>query len=390
MADTSILNADALLASARSATGLESLGEDTWRDGLVRLIDALKSEGRLNDIGVQVAAGEILLYLTNRLGIVDWHARHPELVRADVVPPIFIVGQGRTGTTILHDVLAQDPANRVPLTWEVDKPLPPPETATYDTDPRIDESQQQLDMTELVIPGFKSMHPIGALHAQECVRMTAGDFRSMIFPTQYSIPSYAKWLLYEADMAPAYRWHRKYLQVLQSRHNGARWVLKSPGHVWCLPDLLAEYPNALLVQTHRDPLRIIASLASLISTLRLLATDETSIAEGGQEFAEYLMEGLDRSVAARESGAVPAQRVIDVHFRDFLADPLTTVRGIYERLGLELTPDAEARMRAFIAANPQGKHGLHHYDFADTGLDAGYWRERARRYQQYFDVASEK
>ncbi len=102
------------------------------------------------------------------------------------------------------------------------------------------------------------------------------------------------------------------------------------------------------------------------------------------------MEGLDRSVAARESGAVPAERVIDVHFRDFLADPLTTVRGIYERLGLELTPDAEARMRAFIAANPQGKHGLHHYDFADTGLDAGYWRERSRRYQQYFDVASEK
>jgi hypothetical protein len=390
MADTSILDADALLASARSATGLESLGEDTWRDGLVRLIDALKSEARLNDIGVQVAMGDVLLYLTNRLGIVDWHARHPGLAGDDVVPPIFIVGQGRTGTTILHDVLAQDPANRVPLTWEVDKPLPPPETATYDTDPRIDESQQQLDMTELVIPGFKSMHPIGARHAQECVRMTAGDFRSMIFPTQYTVPSYAKWLLYEADMAPAYRWHRKYLQVLQSRHHGARWVLKSPGHVWCLPDLLAEYPNALLVQTHRDPLRIIASLASLISTLRLLATDETSIAEGGQEFAEYLMEGLDRSVAARESGAVPAERVIDVHFRDFLADPLTTVRGIYERLGLELTPDAEARMRAFITANPQGKHGLHHYDFADTGLDAGYWRERARRYQQYFDVASEK
>ena len=105
------------------------------------------------------------------------------------------------------------------------------------------------------------------------------------------------------------------------------------------------------MQTHRDPLRIIASLASLISTLRLLATDESPIADGGQEFAEYLIEGLDRSVAARESGAVPAERVIDVHFRDFLADPLTTVRGIYDRLGLELTPDAEARMRAFIAAN---------------------------------------
>lgn len=390
MTDTSILNADALLAAARAATGLESLGDDTWRPGLDRLIDALKSESRLNDIGVQIAAGEIQLYLANRLGIVDWHARHPELAREDVVPPIVIVGQGRTGTTILHDVLAQDPANRVPLTWEVDKPLPPPESATYETDPRIDESQQQLDMTELVIPGFKTMHPIGARHAQECVRITAGDFRSMIFPTQYRMPSYARWLLYDADMAPAYRWHRKYLQVLQSRHRGARWVLKSPGHVWCLPDLLAEYPDALLVQTHRDPLRIIASLASLIETLRRLASDDSSMAEAGNEFAEYLIEGLDRSIAARESGAVPAERVIDVHFRDFLADPLRTVRGIYERLGLELSADAEARMRAFITANPQGKHGLHHYDFADTGLDAGYWRERSRRYQQYFDVASEK
>lgn len=390
MTDTSILNADALLAAARAATGLESLGDDTWRPGLDRLIDALKSESRLNDIGVQIAAGEIQLYLANRLGIVDWHARHPELARTDVVPPIVIVGQGRTGTTILHDVLAQDPANRVPLTWEVDKPLPPPESATYETDPRIDESQQQLDMTELVIPGFKTMHPIGARHAQECVRITAGDFRSMIFPTQYRMPSYARWLLYDADMAPAYRWHRKYLQVLQSRHRGARWVLKSPGHVWCLPDLLAEYPDALLVQTHRDPLRIIASLASLIETLRRLASDDSSMAEAGNEFAEYLIEGLDRSIAARESGAVPAERVIDVHFRDFLADPLRTVRGIYERLGLELSADAEARMRAFITANPQGKHGLHHYDFADTGLDAGYWRERSRRYQQYFDVASEK
>jgi len=389
VADTSILHADALLAAARAATGLESLGDDTWRDGLARLVEALRGEARLNDIGVQVAAGEIQMYLANRLGIVDWHARHPGLAHDDVVPPIFIVGQGRTGTTILHDVLAQDPANRVPLTWEVDKPLPPPETATYETDPRIDEAQQQLDMAELVIPGFKTMHPIGARLAQECVRMTAGDFRSMIFPTQYRVPSYARWLLYEADMAPAYRWHRRYLQVLQSHHRGTRWVLKSPGHVWCLPDLLAEYPDALLVQTHRDPLRIIASLASLISTLRLLATDEASISEGGQEFAEYLMDGLDRSVAARDSGAVPAARVIDVQFRDFLADPLTTVRSIYGRLGLELTREAEARMGTFIAANPQGKHGLHHYDFADTGLDAGYWRERAQRYQRYFDVASE-
>lgn len=389
MSASSLPDAESLLTLARETTGLSDLGEDTWRDGLERLVGALQNEGRLSEIGVQVATGDVLAHLQNRMRIVDWHRQHPEIAREDVVPPIVIVGQGRTGTTILYDILAQDPAHRAPLTWEVDHPIPPPEPETYDTDPRIEQSQTQLDMTELVIPGFKSMHPIGALLAQECVRMTAGDFRSMIYPTQYRVPSYGKWVVYEADMAPAYRWHRRYLQVLQSRHRKARWVLKSPGHVWCLPQLLAEYPNALLVQTHRDPLRIIASLASLLETLRRLASDETDVAEAGAEFADYLMEGLDRSVTVRENGSVPAERIVDVQFRDFLADPMRSVRAIYERLDLELTPEAESRMRAFIQANPQGKHGLHHYSFADTGLDAGAWRERARRYQQYFDVASE-
>ena len=382
-------DAETLLTLARETTGLSDLGEDTWRDGLERLVDALQSEARLNEIGLQVATGDLLSHLQNRLRVVDWHRQHPQLAGDNVVPPIVIVGQGRTGTTILYDLLAQDPAHRAPLTWEVDHPIPPPETATYDTDPRIAETQAQLDMTELVIPGFKKMHPIGALLAQECVRITGGDFRSMIFPTQYRVPSYGKWLVHEADMAPAYRWHRRYLQVLQSRHRAERWVLKSPGHVWCLPNLLAEYPNALLVQTHRDPLRIIASISSLLATLRSLASDQPDVAEGAAEFAEYLMEGLDRSVTARENGSVPAERIVDVQFKDFLADPMRTVRAIYERLGLELTPKAEQRMHAFITENPQGKHGLHHYSFADTALDAGEWRERARRYQQYFDVSSE-
>lgn len=383
------IDADALVAAAREATGLDDFGADTWREGLDRLVDALDAEARLNDIGVQIASGEILMYLTNRLRIVDWHARHPRARAEDVTPPIVIVGQGRTGTTILHDLLAQDPAHRVPLTWEVDRPLPPPESVTYDSDPRIDEVQAQLDMTELIIPRFKSIHPIGARLAQECVRITAHDFRSMIFPTQYRVPSYARWVLTEADMAPAYRWHRTFLQLLQSGHRCERWVLKSPGHVWCLDRLLAEYPNALLMQTHRDPLRIVASLASLLATLRRLASDDVSLEEGAAEFADYVLDGLDRSVTVREQGLVPAERVVDVQFRDFMADPLATVRAIYARLDLELTGEAETRMRAFLAENPQDKHGLHQYALDDTGLDRGALRERARRYQQYFDVPSE-
>ena len=383
------LDADVLIAFARESTGLEDFGEESWRQGFARLVDALCREGALSDRGVLAAAGDLTAHLTTRLRVTDWHRRHPELATADVTPPIVIVGQPRTGTTILFDLLAQDPAHRVPLTWEVDQPLPPPETATYETDSRIEAVQAQLDLVEVAIPGFKAMHPMGARLGQECVRITGNDFRSMIFPTQYRVPSYARWLLHEADMAPAYRWHRRFLQLLQSRHRAARWVLKSPGHLWCLGALRAEYANALLVQTHRDPRKVIASTASLLATLRRLASDETSITGGAAEFAGYLLDGLDRSVAVREDGTVPGDRVVDVQFAAFMADPFVTIRRIYERLGLALSNEAEARMRAFLAANPQDKHGGHRYAFADTGLDAGALRERARRYQTYFDVPSE-
>jgi hypothetical protein len=301
-----------------------------------------------------------------------------------------IVGQGRTGTTILHELLAQDPATRVAMTWEIDRPMPPPETATYDTDPRIAEVDETLAGVDLVLPGFKSMHPMAAQLPQECVRITASDFRSMIFPTQYRVPSYAGWLLHEADMAPAYRWHRMFLEHLQSRCPARRWVLKSPGHLWALDALLGEYPNALLVQTHRDPLRIIASLSSLVARLRSLASDDTSIPDAADDFADNILDGLDRSVTARENGTVTAGRVVDVQFRAFMADPFTTIRTIYERLGVELEPGSEQRMRAFLSANPQDKHGKHTYTFRETGLDEGALRERARRYQEYFDVPSEQ
>jgi hypothetical protein len=383
------LDPDRLSTMAVETTGLDDFGEPTWRTGLERYVNALETEAHLHELGEQIVAGEIVEYLSNRLGLVDWRKTHPEIAAADVVPPIVIVGQARTGTTILHDLLAQDPANRVPLTWEVDRPLPPPETATYETDPRVAATQELLDGVELVIPGFQAMHPMGALLPQECVRMTGGDFRSMIFPTQYRVPSYAHWLLDEADMAPAYRWHRIYLQHLQSRHPAPRWVLKSPGHLWCLGALLAEYPDALLVQTHRDPLRIVASLSSLMSVLRQLGSDDISIPDIASEFAGYLADGLDRSVSARTDGTVPSDRVVDVQFRAFMADPFATIHEIYDRLGLELGAVAEERMRDFLADNTTEKHGGHHYTFSDTELDEPEWRERTRRYQDYFGVESE-
>jgi hypothetical protein len=239
------------------------------------------------------------------------------------------------------------------------------------------------------------MHAMGGRLAQECVRITASDFRSVTYPTQYRVPSYARWVMYEADMAPAYRWHRQFLEHLQSRHPGpdgpaARWLLKSPAHIWCLGDLLAEYPEALLVQTHRDPLRIIASVSSLQQVLRSMCGEDPSLPDIAGEWAEYIIEGLDRSVTAREDGTVPPDRIVDVHFDAFTADPFAAIGAVYDRLGLDLSSATEQRMRDFLAEPDQNAHVRHRYSWADTGLDEGEWRERARRYQDYFGVSSEQ
>ncbi len=377
------------VAQAQEQTGLTDLGDDDWRDGFVRLLDAFEDEARLSEIGHAVVENDLVSYLVRRLELTHWRNEHPAITKADIKQPIVVIGQARTGTTILHDLLAQDPTRRVPLAWEVDRPVPPPQTATYATDPRIAETEKTQAMVDLVIPGFRSMHPIGAQLAQECVRITGSSFRSMIFTTQYRVPSYGLWLLHEADMAPAYRWHRAYLQHLQSDHRADRWVLKSPGHIWCLDALLTEYPDALLIQTHRDPLKIIASVSSLMALLRRLACDDPTMQECAEEFADYILLGLDRSVDAREKGTVSSDRVVDVQFSDFMSDQIGTIRTIYGRFEMDLNPVTEERMRTFLRDNPQDKHGTHTYTFADTGLDPVETRDRTKRYQDFFDVASE-
>jgi Sulfotransferase family len=383
------LTAEALVDEATAATGLDDFGGGSWREALERLLDSLRHEARLGELGTAIVADELAGYLTTRLELVAERTRRPEIAEVPVEPPIVIIGQGRTGTTILYDLLAQDPATRVPLTWEVERPCPPPEAATYDTDPRIDEVDARLAGIDLVLPEFRTMHPMGARLAQECVRMTALEFRSFIFPTQYRVPSYARWLLDEADMAPAYRWHRAFLQHLQSRHPVRRWLVKSPGHIWHLGALLAEYPDAQLVQTHRDPLRIIASLGSLVPTLRSLASDDVEPGEAAAEFAGYIVEGLDRSLVARRDGTVPAPQVVDTQFADFMADPLGTVRTIYDHFRLDLTAQAERRMRAFIDGHPPDRQGGHRYTFAATGLDEAELRARTSAYRSFFDVRLE-
>ena len=279
---------------------------------------------------------------------------------------------------------------RAPLTWEVDRPLPPPGAVDDANDPRIAEVQANIEMTDTLIPGFTSFHPMGARLAQECVRITASDFRSMMFPIQYRLPTFNRWLLHEADMAPAYRWHRQFLQHLQSRQPTTQWLLKSPAHLWHVDALAAEYPDAVIVQTHRDPLKVIASTSALSTHLRRMASDAPDITEVAADWAEDIFVGLDRGMDARARAVIPSERIVDVHFQDFVADPIATVRQIYSALGRELDEATERGIRRFLAENPgDGGGGGTRYRFADTGLDPIRLRERSDAYQAYFDVESE-
>jgi hypothetical protein len=376
---------DRLVAQACELAGSDDFGDDdTWRDGLARLCDGLVSEARLNDLGVEIAVQDVVRPLTSRLQIIKWRKENPAVAAQPVTRPIFIVGQPRTGTTILFDLLAQDPALRPPLTWEVDNPWPPPRPETYATDPRIAEAQASIEMSEQIVPGLLAFHPMGALVGQECVRITAGQFCSMIFPVQYRLPSYSRWLLYEADHQPAYAYHRMFLQHLQSGVPG-QWLLKSPAHLWQLDALVAEYPDALIVQTHRDPLNVISSISALTHHLRHLASDESSITECAAQSREEIVVGLERGMKLRDS---LSQRVVDVQFADFIRDPFATIRALYAELGRELEPVAEQNMRAFLAAHP-GDGGGSRYSWADTGLDAGLVREQVRVYQDCYGVPTE-
>jgi hypothetical protein len=383
------LDAEALLASACRQTRLEDFGDDGFREGLDRLLASLEAEARLTLIGRFIVREEIGLALRNRLHVHDWHMRHPEIAAQPVARPIVIAGQGRTGTTILHELLALDPGNRAPLTWEVDFPVPPPERATYRSDPRIAACQAKLARSERLIPGFERMHRMGATLPQECVRITAMEFTSIVFAATWRVPGYTRWLLDGADLAPAYRLHRRTLQLLQWRCPAERWVVKSPAHLWHLDALRAEYPDVCLIQTHRDPLKILSSLTSLEVVLRGMASDAIEAREIAREWSGWLCEGYDRAVDFRRRGVLPPSQVIDVQFRDFVRDPIAEVRRIYDHFGLELRPEVAVAMKDYVASNPSDRDGAHRHRFADTGLDPDEERARVARYQRCFGVESE-
>jgi hypothetical protein len=382
------LSVDKLLQTAMANTGLRDFGENDFRQPLALLLDSLEKEADLSLLGRIIARSDLVKTLENRLGFVELFKQNPEIAEQSIERPIFVVGPPRSGTTIFHDLLAMDPDNRVPLTWETARPLPPPETATYRSDSRIAQVQADLDQVDKLLPDFKKMHPMGAERAQECVTMTSHDFTSMIYLVQYFVPSYDRWVV-ECDMRSALKWHRRFLQVLQWKAPGQRWALKSPQHLWHLQHIHREYPDALFVQTHRDPVKIVISTSNLAAHLQGMASDHADVGRVTRYYAKALAQGYNNTVAYRKSGLLPENQVVDLYFRDFLADQVGTVRRAYDHFGMTLSNGAAAAMQGFLDDNPADKHGKHLYSLANSGMEEAELRALFNDYEAYFDVPRE-
>jgi len=377
-----------LLDAARRATGLSDFGDDDFRDPLGRLLSCLESEADLTLVGRIAASRDIVGLLTNRLRLEEDRKRHPGIAAERIVAPIFIVGLPRSGSTLLHHLLAQDPDTRAAQAWEVMHPSPPPMRATYETDPRIERASRQLRWLDRLAPDFKAIHPVGAQLPLECIAIMSASFRAARFQTTYNVPGYEAWLN-QQDMRPAYAFHRRFLQHLQWGAPGVCWILKAPAHVFSFDELLDTYPDARLVQTHRDPVTAMASVASLSSVLHQAFSRQREASRFGHEVTNRWTNGLERSLELRRSGRVSPERVVDVQYRELARDPMATVRRIYAQFMMPLTPAAEQRMERFLAENHQDKHGRHHYALDNFGLDAQDLAQRFKAYSDYFGVPSE-
>lgn len=378
-----------LLAKASHNTGLEDFGSDYFREPLRRLCESLEYDAQLSPLGRMTIHQQIIGFLENRLKFIDIFKRHPEIADEEIKAPLFILGMPRTGTTTTHELMALDPQFRVPMTWECTYPFPPPETATYHTDPRIEKVQKELDRVDYLIPDFKSMHPMGAELPQECIYIVSHDFASQLFDIQGHLYSYREWLIKE-DMTEVYHNHRRWLQLLQWKCPGDTWVLKSPQYLWHIEEMLKEYPDARVVQTHRDPVKVAMSIGNLSHTLHTIYSDHTNLQETTQYYANLLYKGINKTHQAREKKLIAPEKIFDARFETFRQGPVAMVRSIYEHFGIELKDEVAQRMQEFLdKGQEKERFGKHHYSAADSGLNIEAERARFKSYQDTYGIASE-
>jgi len=388
--DSVPLRASELIDTASASLGLTDFGDEYWREAFEVLVRSIEEESELNFFGRLFTREEILRGLKVRLQIEDTYKKHPEIAEQEITQPIFVTGLSRSGTSILFERLAADPKLKPLLSWEIFKPCPPPESKTYEHDPRIEQVENFMTLYNRVAPEFKAMHEMGARIPNECSEAFLYSFHTENFPARMNIPSYVNWLQQHGNWAYMYEYHKKLLKLLQWKNPRQHWLLKAPPHLWHLPELFKAFPDANVIYTHRDPIKTNASNISVIGTLAWMRSDRPIDAQAFEKLLapEVMAQALDSIIDQLESGEVPNDRVHHVLYRDLLENPFNSISSIYKSLNFSMDQKTEKAIRQFIDAKPHRKFGKHEYKSAEGNAEKSA-RQLFKRYQQYYGVPNE-
>jgi hypothetical protein len=375
-----------LLEEAERRTGLSDFGAAAFRTPFCVLVQSLQEEARLNPVGSYLFRELLLQLLVNRLQVQATRKLHPEIDEQVISRPLFIVGLARSGTTFLFDQFAKDPLARPLLFWEVRTPAPPLRLSVDGEDPRIAAAEGFIRRNLLLTTwqAASVAHKMAARVPEECTWLLKMTFICRAFGAWARVPGYMQWHEREgySRLRDSYAEYRQLLQLLQWQRAGHHFVLKSPSHLWYLDGILQNFPDARIVQTHRNMLDVVGSHCSLIALIRYLYSEEVDLKEIGAFAMENIAEGLERMERARRT-ANPAQ-LVDVRYDDFIRDPLNTVRTVYDRLGYTLTADQEREIAE--RQSSRGRDGAHTYQLEQFGITAEMVRERFRRYLETYDL----
>jgi len=374
-------SSDALIADTMEATGLSDFGPGDFRFGLDVVLESLERDGDLSPATDAAVIGDFRRRLVNRLEVEAWYRDHPEIAQLPVRGPVDINGLPRTGTTALANMMSLDPQFRCLRQWEQTNPCPPPTLEGEATDPRRLQNARE---NEQLPAELKAMHLYDVDATTEDTEVLGMAFHGQ----QYTLPVYgyhAWWR--DADPTLAYEYHRRVVQLLQSRRPPDRWLFKAPHHNFHLEAIVSAYPDARFIMTHRDPAKAVPSWASIVSTIFPPAPGERDLHKLGAQVSEHLRVGVEHAIAAR--ARIGEEHFFDVHHRELIADHLGTVRRIYDFLGLELQPPVAQAIVDWQEANRSGAHGTHRYTAEQFGLSTAELRSDYDFYIRRFGVALE-
>jgi len=384
------LRPDDLIAKARTQAALFDFGEWQFREPLAVLLKAYEEEANLSAFGRVAVRWDMIRFLSNLLRLREEEKREPAILAETIAVPIFVLGLPRSGTTFLHNLLAQDPSNMAPLAWQTIYPYPLQDRSARRRDRRATMIERQFSSFVRLVPELPSLHPLDAYAAQECIEITGHVMRSLRFDTTHYVPSYEKWLDREGHLE-AYRFHKRFLQHLQHQAKSPGvWVLKSPDHIYAMDALLEVYPDARFIFVHRDPLKVMASVARLTEILRAPFTRRIDRLQIGRQVTDRWVDGSKLLIAMSERFRSSPERIFHVRYEYLAMEPVAAIAAIYERFGRSMSERAKSAFMRKIVERPNGGYGQNHYTLQDYGIDPAVERRRFAPYVEYFRIEPER